>query len=303
MSVEIIGPSGFIANVDSAGNLYATLQNAPNADLIDAGNSSTATLGSGAAFTGAFHSTQGYAALAVAVDTDQISAATATTGLVVQWSEDGVTVGDSDVTYIIAADLLPIGQGYVFPVKRPYYRIVYTNGASGQGTFRLQSVLKVNAPHGLIGDLTNPLTSNMHAELVRAVLSPVPLVGSALTPVYVAATSQAVLKASPGNLYGAWIVNLATSTATTTNLTMYVHFFNTTTTTSLSTGSWLFALPIASPGVVNVTGAGAGAGLNLPPGSFALANFSSGIVIVINTTSSSNTTASGTAPTGVIWID
>jgi hypothetical protein len=133
--------------------------------------------------------------------------------------------------------------------------------------------------------------------------SPSSVAQAALTAKPISSTAQAVLKASPGNLYGAWLVNLATSTATTAALTMYVHFFNTTTTTGLTTGSWLFALPISSPGVVGVIGAGAGNGLRLSPGALGLANFSSGIVIVINTTSTSNTTAAGTAPVGVIWIE
>lgn len=123
----------------------------------------------------------------------------------------------------------------------------------------------------------------------------------ALTPVYVNATGPTVIKNSPGNFFGCWILNLSTTTVTTTSLVMYMHFFNTTTTAALTTASWLFAVPIPSNGVVGSIGAGA-VPLAIRPGSYAHGNFSSGIVIVVNTTSTSNATAAGTAPVGVLWI-
>jgi hypothetical protein len=143
----------------------------------------------------------------------------------------------------------------------------------------------------------------------------------AVTPKYINSTAQAVIKSSAGNLYGCVLLNQFNSSTTTTTTTptspqagtiSYIHFFNTTTTTSLATSSWLFALPIpASPSVMAASAggqstasfAGSGAPLSIPPGAIALANFSSGIVIVINTTSTSATTASGTAPTGTIWFE
>src|SRR5208337_3815023 len=67
-------------------NAYIT--NAPavtGSDLNDSNNSSTATLGANAVFTGTGTQTTGYAQLTVAVDTDQISASSATTGMVIQW--------------------------------------------------------------------------------------------------------------------------------------------------------------------------------------------------------------------------
>lgn len=131
---------------------------------------------------------------------------------------------------------------------------------------------------------------------------PTTIAAQALTPVYINSTGPTVIKSSPGSLFGAWILNLATTTLTTTNLVMFVHFFNTTTTVGLATTSWLFAIPLPSSGIVGAIGAGASP-VTLRPGPYAHANFSSGIVIVVNTTSTSNVTAAGTAPVGVLWIE
>lgn len=155
----------------------------------------------------------------------------------------------------------------------------------------------------VIGDPTTSanLTSVDSGGHVLVQTDPTTAVAQALTPVYFNSTAAAVIKASAGSLFGAWILNLATTTVTTTNLVMFVHFFNTNTTVGLTTTSWLFALPLPSPGAVNTVAAGANA-VTLRPGPYAHANFSNGIVIVVNTTSTSNATAAGTAPVGVLWI-
>jgi hypothetical protein len=127
---------------------------------------------------------------------------------------------------------------------------------------------------------------------------------NALTTVVINATAQKVLKASAGNLYGAYLLNLFDTSTTTAAQVMYAQFFNTTTTTALATTSWLFNLPLPAPTVQTGTAIATGTAvpLSLPPGALALANFSSGIVVVFNTTSASATTASGTAPIGVVWL-
>jgi hypothetical protein len=156
-----------IAGVTAAGQLIVT---SSSSEIIDPNNSSTALLGANGVFTGTFTVATGFASLAVEVDTDQLSANTSTTGLVVQWSEDGVNVGDADIAYILAQDLITStlgGQTYVFPVKRPYYSIQYTNGATAQTVFRLQCILKVAPIVGALTDLGDEITGNMHSSLVR----------------------------------------------------------------------------------------------------------------------------------------
>lgn len=171
------------------------------------------------------------------------------------------------------------------------------------GTFfqTTQPVSLANAPTtpvtGTFWQTTQPVSGT-----VTVIQSPVTTPGSALIPKFIAATTAVNLKASAGNLYGLYLLNLAATTSTTVApAVMYVQFYDTTTVVSLSTTNFKFSLPIppANGGAVG----GGQTPLDIPPGVFALANFTSGISIVINATSASNTTASGTAPVGVIWID
>ena len=156
----------------------------------------------------------------------------------------------------------------------------------GNGGATLDAAINTTAPTNAVWTTNAPATA----------------AAAALTPKSIASTAQAVLKASAGNLYGLMLLNLAEVTTTSTVEVMYIHFFNTTTTTSLSTTNWLFNLPIPASTTGSLGNTGQANPLCIPPGLLALANFSSGIVIVINTTSASNTTASGTAPVGVVWV-
>lgn len=205
MAVELIGSSGNIADVDISGNLKVNIEASAgaitiaagsaligqvevsdgtnvigtlahpmyvtgalsDADLIDAGNSSTVALGSNGVFTGTSHATAGYAQLIVAVDSDQAASnVVGISGIVVQWSEDGTNWGDIDWASFTSTDAGE-GQGVSFPIKRPYYRMVYTNGAVAQTYFRLQSILKVAAASGRLMDLIDAIDPNAHAQLVR----------------------------------------------------------------------------------------------------------------------------------------
>src|SRR5271157_131821 len=125
-----VGTSGQPLRVDPTGTTVQPVNTISN-DLIDTNNSSTSTLGANSVFTGTGTVTTGYAQLAVAVDTDQVSASNAgSTGLVVQWSEDNSNWGDFDWATIGSSDIGGIGQTLSYGVKRKYYRVVYTNGAT-----------------------------------------------------------------------------------------------------------------------------------------------------------------------------
>lgn len=97
-------------------------------------NSTTTTLGSGAAFTGLAEDIKDYSVVQVNVFADQVSA---TDGLSVQQSSDGTNWDISD-TYTIPAST---GKTFSFQVAARYLRIVYTNGGTIQGAFRIQAVL------------------------------------------------------------------------------------------------------------------------------------------------------------------
>jgi hypothetical protein len=106
-----------------------------DSSTISTANSSTTTLGIGAAFTGTSEEITQYAEATIYVFSD---VASATNGLSIQQSSNGVNWDSTDV-YTIAA-----GVGAVFSVgvKARFFRIVYTNGGVAQGSFRLQTIFK-----------------------------------------------------------------------------------------------------------------------------------------------------------------
>ena len=107
--------------------------------MVDPNNSTTVPLAGGATFTGAWVDTVGYASVAYSIQSDVISAVG---GIMRQWSQDGVNpmywTGDS-----LSADRTGVNNGTDMMVRNHarYFRVVYTNGASAQSYFRLQSIL------------------------------------------------------------------------------------------------------------------------------------------------------------------
>lgn len=101
--------------------------------IVSTANSTTATLGIGAAFTGTSEEVKDFGSIVIAVFADQVSA---TDGLSIQQSSNG-TNWDIVDTYTISANTGKTIQ--VQPAAR-FFRIVYTNGGTGQGAFRLQTI-------------------------------------------------------------------------------------------------------------------------------------------------------------------
>lgn len=102
---------------------------------VSTANSSTATLTANSVFTGTSENITGYASIGVEVFADQNSAAL---GLSFQFSEDG-TNWDFTETYTITAST---PQSFALKPCCKFFRIVYTNGATGQGAFRLQTIFR-----------------------------------------------------------------------------------------------------------------------------------------------------------------
>ena len=102
--------------------------------LVSSGNSSSATLGSGATFTGTAEAVQEYASVTISVVADQNSAAS---GLQVQFSVDGVTWDFiTSFTYSANANFCQL-----LAVQAAFARVVFTNGSVAQTEFRLQTLL------------------------------------------------------------------------------------------------------------------------------------------------------------------
>lgn len=102
-------------------------------------NSSTATLTSGSTFTGLAEDVKDFATIQIAVIADQASG---TNGLSIQQSTDGSNWDITD-TYTIPAST---GKTFSVQVAARYFRIVYTNGGTGQTSFRLGTYLHAIAP-------------------------------------------------------------------------------------------------------------------------------------------------------------
>lgn len=108
----------------------------------------------------------------------------------------------------------------------------------------------------------------------------------ALTPTAKATlTASSNVKATPGNVYGVFAINGAASVC-------WVQFINSTGAGTLGTGV-VFSVPL--PGSTTQP-------VYIPPGSVALANFTSGIAVGIATTPT-GATACGTAGNVVVFAE
>jgi hypothetical protein len=102
---------------------------------VSANNSSVATLGGGAVFTGTGDDVSNFASIFVSVFADQASAAA---GLSVQFSPDNT---NWDHTRAIAVSA---SSGMILSVSpaAKFFRVVYTNGATPNTVFRLQTIYR-----------------------------------------------------------------------------------------------------------------------------------------------------------------
>lgn len=111
---------------------------APSGTVVSVLNSSTATLTSGSVFTGTGEDVTNFSEMRVSVTSN---VASATDGLSLQQSPDNSNWDITD-TYTISA---ATAKTIVVPRQARYFRIVYTNGGTNQGSFRLQSILNRTA--------------------------------------------------------------------------------------------------------------------------------------------------------------
>lgn len=97
---------------------------------VDAGNSSTTPLGISGVFTGAWIDAFNQGSVLVYAFSDKSSAAN---GVTVQWSSDGVNADESYSESFVAGGTAAVLQ---MTHRGRYFRVVYTNGAAAQTTFR-----------------------------------------------------------------------------------------------------------------------------------------------------------------------
>jgi hypothetical protein len=134
-------------------------------NVVDAGNSTTTPLGANATFTGTAVDLLGYASVTYSVFASHDSA---TNGVICQFSPDNVNWDDRVVN---EKDADGTASDLSIRCHDRYFRIKYTNGATPQTTFRLQTILKRYMPAGDTCGVDHPPFSGDDALLVKAVIT------------------------------------------------------------------------------------------------------------------------------------
>jgi hypothetical protein len=102
--------------------------------VVDSANSTATPLLAGATFTGGIVDLLRYDSISLAVNSDKASAVN---GLTIQFSPDGINFDQNHQFTFTATE----GIYLKFSREARYYQVLYTNGATNQTFFRLQSIL------------------------------------------------------------------------------------------------------------------------------------------------------------------
>ena len=131
---------------------------------ISQGNSSTTLLGAGETFTGkGLELLDGSGQITVSFYADVDSA---TNGVKFQYSHDGITwktATENGFSYTA-----PRLARYQYGINARYFRVQYTNGATPQTEFSLQTILLANASRTSIHRLGDNVSAERSVELVKA---------------------------------------------------------------------------------------------------------------------------------------
>jgi hypothetical protein len=161
-NVEIYGASGNKASVNAAGGLSVS---EGLVSVVDAGNSTTTPLGAGATFTGAAVDVTKYSMVSVLAFSDVDSASG---GIVHEFSIDGTNWDFNEVYSLLSA---PNTNLTTMGVSAQWFRTRYTNGATPQGAFRLQTILHAGQRKSSTHRIGTPISSENDAELTLSVLT------------------------------------------------------------------------------------------------------------------------------------
>lgn len=148
--------------LDSASNLNSNVQKITG--IIDANNTSSTPLGANATFTGGWTEIRDYNSINLGVFSD---VASATDGLKIQYSADGVSVHHTHLwTFPGGAN----GIGYQLAAEFRYFRIQYVNGPVAQTSFQLISNLKPTALAPSSYRVSQTFTSQSQVLLTKGVI-------------------------------------------------------------------------------------------------------------------------------------
>lgn len=133
-------------------------------NFISTNNSTTATLGISGVFTGTGDDVSTYASVSIQLDSSHDSA---TDGMTFQFSTDNTNWDDVYTFTYTAADG---ARRFQFPVTAQYFRIVYTNGGTGQTHFRVQTILHAEPIQTSIHRLVDNTHPDRSANVVKAAI-------------------------------------------------------------------------------------------------------------------------------------
>lgn len=134
-----------------------------NDNTVSTNNSTTTALGIDANFTGTGDDCLGYSSITTQLFADQDSA---TDGMTFQFSTDNVNWDETHLFTMTASDT----RHFQFPAHARYFRINYTNGGTGQGAFRVQTILHRQTSLTTIHRLVDNTSPDRSAQVVKAAI-------------------------------------------------------------------------------------------------------------------------------------
>ena len=132
--------------------------------VVDSNNSTTTPLLADATFTGDGVEVLGYSNVAVQLFADEDSAVD---GMRFEMSIDNVNWDEGHSFTLTASS----ARRFQFGLHAQYFRVVYTNGPTAQGAFRVQTILHKNQPITTIHRLSDNISDDNSATLVVASLT------------------------------------------------------------------------------------------------------------------------------------
>ena len=134
--------------------VLASIDAKSHENAIDANNSTVATLGIGATYTGTATDVTHFASVSIQLFADEDSAAD---GMQFQFSTDNVNWDEVNKFNLETATSST--RRFQFPVTAQYFRVVYINGGTAQTAFRVQTILHtteiLTSIHRIDAELTN----------------------------------------------------------------------------------------------------------------------------------------------------
>lgn len=131
--------------------------------FIDSDNSTTVALSGDAVFTGSWTNVLQYSEITVLIATDQSSA---TSGLSMQFSTDGTNIDRAKTISVTSS-----GTVHTLIVISKFFRVVYTNGSTDQGEFRMQTIYHKNKSKDLTSTLSQTITDQADVQNTRSIIT------------------------------------------------------------------------------------------------------------------------------------